>query len=180
MILTDLHPAYYTDSVTLYTEAFPEIERRDVAEWEEFMQRRKEFHAQAIIEDDAFSGFITWWDFDDFVYGEHFAICAEKRSGGLGGRAFDLFLTQHNNRDVVIEVEMPSDEMARRRICFYERHGMSVVEKDYLQPPYRLGEEYFPLLLMSTDATRTLHNFEHIKNTIHREVYGVKESQGKK
>lgn len=177
MTLTDLYPKYFTESVALYTEAFPAIERRDVNEWEAYMKNRKEFYAQAILDNEsAFCGFITWWKFNGFVYGEHFAICPEKRSGGLGGQAFDIFLAQHADTDVVIEVEMPTDEMALRRIGFYRRHAMNLVDKDYLQPPYRPGFDYFPLRLMSTNAPNTLHKFKHITETIHREVYGVKQA----
>ncbi len=174
MILTDLQPQYLEQASQLYESAFPEIERRPTPQWKELMQTRPEFQARAIVADDGdFCGFITTWHFKDFVYGEHFAIRAEKRNGGVGGQAFDLLRELCGTTDLVLEVELPDNEMARRRIGFYQRHGMSLIHREYLQPPYRPGGEYFPLRLMSTNPERTLAAFAEIERTIHREVYGA-------
>ena len=35
-------------------------------------------------------------------------------------------------------VEIPEEEMAKRRINFYQRQGFSLWEKPYQQPPYSL------------------------------------------
>ena len=55
------------------------------------------------------------------------------------------------------------------RTAFYQRHGFHVVDKDYMQPPYREGEDEFPLWLFSTDEHFPLENVRLIK----QEVYGV-------
>ncbi len=174
MKLTKLYPEYIEQAVKLYEAAFPVIERRPTDLWITYMQNQPAFNAQAILNDNnEFCGFITTWDFDTFIYGEHFAILPEMRNGGFGGKAYDMLLEQCHGKNLVIEVEIPDNEMAQRRIKFYERHNMAIVEQDYLQPPYTTGGEYFPLRLMSSAPEQTAANFEQVKTTIHREVYGV-------
>lgn len=175
MKLTKLYPDYIEQAVSLYEAAFPTVERRPTALWRAYMQSQPAFNAQAILNDDEeFCGFITTWHFDSFIYGEHFAILPEMRNGGFGGKAYDMLLEQCGDKDLIIEVEMPEDEMAKRRIKFYERHRMAIVECDYLQPPYTAGGEYFPLRLMSSAPENTTANFDEVRATIHREVYGVR------
>lgn len=173
MKFCNIYPQFTDACTKLYTDAFPEIERREISAWLDYMQTKENFKAQAIIHDETLVGFITSWHFADFGYGEHFAICSEMRNGGIGGKAFDLFLEANKNKNVVIEVELPEDEMARRRIGFYERHQMTLIDKEYLQPPYQPGFDFLPLRLMATNPEETLKNFDHIQQAIHREVYGV-------
>jgi hypothetical protein len=70
-------------------------------------------------------------------------------------------------------VEMPEEEMAQRRINFYKRQGFVLWEKPYLQPPYRPGDDYLPMLLMAHGNLERERDFETVKNSIYREVYNV-------
>ena len=55
-------------AIALYTEAFPKIERRPVAQWLDLWQTRNHFCIIEILSDDVFAGFISYWDFEDFIY----------------------------------------------------------------------------------------------------------------
>ena len=115
---------YFGDVVGLYEAAFPADERREVAEFSRLADTEKKFHINVFVGDnDEFIGFLTSWEWDDFRYGEHFAISPEMRCGGIGGNALRWFLAS-DSRPLVIEVEPPTDEMACRRIGFYERNGL--------------------------------------------------------
>lgn len=169
-------PDYSEPAVQLYETAFPEEERRDTTEWLALMQGKAQFRAQAIVADgNLFCGILTSWQFSRFTYVEHFAICQKKRNAGLGARAFCQFLQSREERHVVLEVELPETEPAKRRIAFYRRLGMEVLDTAYLQPPYRKNGKALPLLLMSTDTKESMEIIEKIKRTIHREVYGVED-----
>ena len=80
-----------------------------------------------------------------------------------------------NDRPIVLEVEPPTTETARRRIAFYERNGFSLCERAYVQPPYRPWEETegLTLLLMTTAPDFLEEHFDEVRATIYAEVYGV-------
>lgn len=175
LTFSPLHPAHphLGAAATLYETAFPEAERRDTALWIDLMATSPHFHALAITTDGAFAGLITWWQLtDDFCYVEHFAIAPALRSAGIGGVALEQFVNERKG-DVVLEVELPTDEMPRRRIGFYSRHGLSLWTLPYHQPPYRPGGEWLDLCLMSTATEPAQDVADRLVKTLHQMVYGV-------
>ena len=117
-------------------------------------------------------GFFTYWDFDTFYYAEHFAIDPTLRNGGYGKQVLNL-LCDSLPRPIVLEVEMPKEEMSKRRIGFYQRQGFILWQHDYQQPPYKPGDSYLPMLLMVYGDLDCEKDFEAIKRRIYREVYNV-------
>ena len=82
------------------------------------------------------------------------------------------FLALHED-PVVLEVEMPTEEMSRRRIGFYERLGFVLDCHVYFQPPYRKGEAFLEMRLMAHGELDLERSFEQVKTIIHQNVYGV-------
>lgn len=161
-------------AVPLYESAFPPIERRNTDDWIRLWQEDLRFHVDAIkCSDVDFVGFISYWTFADFVYVEHFAIEPKQRGHNFGGNAIDAFI-EKIDYPIILEVECPTDSIARRRINFYQKHGLSLIEEDYLQPPYQEGYEWFPLLIMSSQLDFAKMHFKSIVDTIHTHVYNVK------
>ncbi len=74
-----------------------------------------------------------------------------------------------------MEVERPLEEMAKRRINFYQRHGFTLWENDYYQPPYKPGDDYLPMYLMVHGELNAQKDFEEVKHRLYTEVYKVKE-----
>ena len=105
-----------------YTESFPEVERRDFSLVRNLVRDESRFIVYALSKEDRYVGFITGWLFDGYTYVEHFAIDPAARNGGIGAEAMKQFLV-FCGTPVVLEVEMPTDEMSKRRIGFYERLG---------------------------------------------------------
>ena len=161
----------YDSMEKLLTSAFPEEEYRDLAEMREFTTCRQKFHNNLIYDGGTFIGLITYWDFGSFCYVEHFAILPDMRNRGYG-RAILERLKDVLRRPIVLEVECPTEEMARRRIGFYSRQGFKLWKHEYMQPPYRPGGESLPLLLMAYGDLDEEKDFEKIEKTIHKEVYG--------
>ena len=73
----------------------------------------------------------------------------------------------------VLEAEVPTDDLSRRRVGFYERQGFRVWDKDYVQPPYRRGGRPLPLYLMVAGETDAMPPVDTVRRAIYREVYGV-------
>ncbi|MDL2265293.1 GNAT family N-acetyltransferase [Parabacteroides sp. OttesenSCG-928-G07] len=157
-----------------YENSFPEVERRDFQLVKELIDYSPLFKAYAFIKEHDYIGFLTAWYFDEFRYIEHFAIDSTIRNGGIGGKALAAFITQ-DDLPIILEVELPEDEMSRRRIGFYERFGFKLNSDVYYQPPYRKGEEKLEMRLMSLgDIDQGKDAFEKMKGLIYTHVYGVK------
>lgn len=154
-----------------YVDSFPEGERRDFCLVRNLIEKEPRFLAYVLLKNNSYVGFITVWQLNAFDYVEHFAIDPLARNGGIGARALKQFLSL-SERPIVLEVEDPEDEMSRRRVGFYERLGFVLNRNRYLQPPYRDGEPWLNLLLMSCGDIDLNLQFEHVKNEIHQYVYG--------
>ena len=145
----------------LITAAFPPEEHRPLEELRLYTDSRPHFYNNIIFHHDTPVGFITYWDFGKFYYVEHFAVDPAQRNGGHGKNVLN-HLCQLLQHPIVLEVEMPEEEMAQRRINFY------------LQPPYRPTDEYLPMLLMAHGDLECERDFETVKDSIYKEVYNVR------
>ncbi|WP_277464499.1 GNAT family N-acetyltransferase [Parabacteroides sp. PF5-6] len=154
-----------------YVNSFPPGERRDFALVRDLMVTEV-FQVYVLLREAQYAGFITAWQWHDFMYVEHFAIDESARNGGIGREALTLFL-ERLPVPVVLEVEMPTDEMSRRRIGFYQRLGFVLDEHAYRQPPYRPGESWLDMRLMTYGNLDLKKEFETIKQRIYRQVYGM-------
>ncbi|WP_455627925.1 GNAT family N-acetyltransferase [Parabacteroides chinchillae] len=154
-----------------YNDSFPEGERRAFSLIRDLVKDNSNFHVFAVYREDVYVGFITAWTFDGFTYIEHFAIDEAARNGGIGGKVFGRFLSEIKT-PVVLEVELPTEEMSRRRIGFYERLGFKLDNHVYFQPPYRQGESFIEMRLMTHGDIDLGKSFELVKNNIHKQVYG--------
>lgn len=163
---------YYNFVEDLLTTAFPKEERRELVLQRNYTDNNPLFFNNIILEDDIPIGFITYWKFGDYYYIEHFAIHSSKRNGGYGKKVLEHI---HKTLDspIVLEVEIPNNELSRRRIGFYERANYKLWENQYSQPPYRKGEDYLPMYLMVYGNLDSKKDFERIKRNLYKEVYLV-------
>ena len=165
---------HYKFMEELLVESFPPEEYRELEHLREYTDRIGNFHNNIIFDDDLPIGFITYWDFDEFYYVEHFATNPALRNGGYGKSTLE-HLCEFLKRPIVLEVERPVEEMAKRRINFYQRHGFTLWEKDYYQPPYKEGDDFLPMYLMVHGNLDAEKDYEGIRHKLHTIVYGVKE-----
>lgn len=149
----------------IYLSSFPREERREVTDIEHLLATEPKYHILGVEYGKQLVGFISYWNLNHWSYGEHFAIDNSFRGEGVGASAMKQFLALKEN--VIIEVEPPTVEIARRRIGFYERLGFQLWDLPYLQPPYRDGDDWLPLCLMTHGFTPT----EEVTKQIHRTVY---------
>lgn len=158
----------------LYCNSFPPEERRA---WNDIERRlsveKSPYNIEVILNGGEFAGFISWWQFADFCYVEHFAIEPAMRGMKIGARAISQFI-ENRAIPIVLEVELPeSGEMARRRIAFYSRNGFTAhADFEYIQPSYGEGLPSVPLMLM-TAGTSTHVDLKQISRQLHEVVYGV-------
>lgn len=161
----------------LITEAFPKEERRPLEAFRSIADSDDRFSVMVLNDGDIPVGFITIWDFELFRYVEHFAILPEMRCRHYGARALEA-IRRSDRRPIVLEVELPVDDLTRRRVAFYNRAGFSLLPNDYTQPPYRPGGASLPMKIMAwTPESGGIPDFGLIRSTLHREVYGIIDAQ---
>ncbi len=172
--ITDTNTTAYRFMEALLQQAFPVEEHRDLKEQRLYTENQEKFYNQLVLEADQPIGFFTYWDFDTFYYAEHFAISPTLRNGGYGKQVLNL-ICHTLKRPIVLEVEIPEDEMAKRRINFYQRNGFVLWENEYQQPPYRRGDNFLPMKLMVYGKLDSHKDYDRIKKYIYTEVYHVTE-----
>ena len=116
------------------------------------------------------AGFRAVWEFESFIYIEHFAVDPALRNSGTGSAMLQELVKQYQ-KPICLEVELPEDELTRRRIGFYERNGFVFNEYPYIQPPISKGKSPVPLRIMTYKSEITREEFQKMKEILYRRVY---------
>lgn len=175
MEFTTLGMKDYPEFLKLYNASFPTDERREYKDAEHLANFIKmkggKFHALAVKDGEDFLGFISYWTFEGYVYIEHFAVVPENRGRNIGHKLLNHVIREVSP-NVLLEVELPTTDEAKRRIKFYERNGFRTREEiKYIQPAYSSNQKPVEMLLM-THGNVDLHNSDTIGAML-REVYNV-------
>lgn len=161
---------------SLYLRAFPAEERRPLHILSRLLEDPGSGVELYLIEDGESpavpAGFITLWTLGCGVrYVEHFAIRPELRGGGIGAAAPALL--PHDSL-IVLEVEMPANPLACRRIEFYRRTGFTLHDAfRYVQPPYSPSLPEVEMKLMTRGNFPQGITICDIANSLRAEVYGA-------
>ena len=151
--------------------SFPSVERRDDDKQRYNTDYDNLFTAYLAEDEEAPVGLVTCWNFGYITYVEHLATDPNRRNGGYGKKILAT-LQEIVKGPIVLEVELPNDEMSKRRIGFYERAGYRLIEKPYMQPAYRETDGELPLYLMVQGEIDMEENYDKVVTSIHQAVYG--------
>ncbi len=156
----------------LMVEAFPVDERRTFDEQKELLSNPI-FEIFVCKDDDEgeIKGFISIYRFEKFTFIEHFAVNPKYRNLGLGRDILSNLTARFGK--LLLEVEVPETEQAKRRIGFYERNGFYLSDYPYIQPPISKGTSAIPLLLMTTGGKLSQKEHNEAKATLYKNVYNV-------
>lgn len=127
-----------------------------------------------LIHEDKLCGVLTGFSFENYLFGEYLAISPELRGKGLGKKFF-MDIIEKENKPVIIEVERPTNQIATRRIHFYERLGFNLHTYDYYMPKIKGNRGNVPLYLMSYPNMHIEQPaYDKLKREIYQQVYQVK------
>ena len=158
----------------IYEMSFPEDERREFDALLWIVKHVEAFRLETVYKDDVVVGLLSWWNFEECRYIEHFAIDATMRGCSIVREVLSRFVARDTSL-VVLEAEPPTDEMSCRRVNFYRRCGFVLHEAyPYLQPPYGEGKSAVKLCLMTYGATSDC-NLDDITRLLYGRVYGVEQ-----
>lgn len=168
--LSDIEEVSFVEN--LYIESFPPSERRPIEKMLDFYQNNDLFFIDVAVEDGRLVGFLTYWDIDEFIFAEHFAIAPEFRNGGYGRKVMKLF--QKSPKPIILEVELPSTILSERRIGFYQRLGYKLWENvQYQQPAYSIDGLAIPMKLMTYGDLNVERDLIEIRSKIYSIVYNT-------
>lgn len=162
------HPHFARD---LFESAFPEEERPPFGRLKKRDTKRFHFLVATSADDDEPIGILSYWDFPEFTYIEHFAIAEPLRDQGLGKAVFLNFISQLTQQ-VILEVELPHDEASEHRIEFYASMGFGQNPQPYEQPSYHHDNTRVPMMIMSKLPLDD-EGFDEVRRQLHHDVYGV-------
>ena len=114
--------------------------------------------------------FLAVWEFDDFIFLEHFAVDKSYRARGLGSQMLKEVAKQYL-KPICLEVELPTTDISKRRVKFYERNGYFFNDYTYYQPPISKGKNAIALRIMSNKSPLSRVEFETVKSTLYTKVY---------
>lgn len=156
----------------LMKASFPENERRTYAGQKELLANPHYRLITQTNDNNQIIAFLTAWEFPFFRFVEHIAVDPGARGTGIGRKLMTAYI-EESSKPVLLEVEPPDTDLARRRISFYERLGFQVNPYEHMQPPLQKGQPYLPLKLMSYPQILTEEEFALCKEILYTNVYKV-------
>lgn len=173
MMLEILSVSDFEEFYSIMEESFPVDERREKEE-QRALWDKEEYHVYGMKKEGLLLGFLAVWKLKNGCFLEHFAIDKAARNAGYGSNMLREFCEQEES--VVLEVELPETELAKRRIAFYERNGFCYHDYEYMQPAISKGRKPVPLRIMAYPKELSKEEFDVQKTEIYRNVYHVKEA----
>ena len=140
---------YWDASWEIYQSNFPSGEQRLLADHIRALEDDR-YHSMAILQGDHVVGILFYWRLPPFLFVEHLAIGEAFKGRGIGSDVLSL-LKQQIGR-LILEIDPPDDEIAVRRMHFYERDGFILNPYLHVNLPLRIGEEALPLRIMTVDT----------------------------
>lgn len=168
--ITDSANKTFQKLTTLYVEAFPPEERRQLGQLSELLKNETDMYFNAVECEGELAGLFVYWNFGSFYYLEHLAVFAEMRNKKIGQQILDW--VKENLQGVrLLEVEPAETEIAVRRINYYRRNGYCILDESYMQPPYDSEGEEFPLWIMGNETGQDRKVLQKQIQTIKEKVY---------
>lgn len=169
MMIDRMRPEEFDAVFQIMEQSFPTDERRPKEEQRTLLNEPR-YAVYVHRENARVSAFLGVWQFEDFVFVEHFAVHKDDRNRGLGKQMLTA-LRKTLRLPLCLEVEPPENALAERRIGFYQRCGLTLNPYPYMQPPISKGKNAIPLMVMSSDGVMSEEQFLKVKSVLYREVY---------
>lgn len=142
-----------------YLSSFPEDERRDENDfWAIFNNPNAQ--VLSISESQQPIGYLILWKMLDFIFIEHFEVFECFRGRSLGSKILNELIKKHSK--IILETEPSTlNDIAKRRVKFYQRNHFEILDKNYIQPSYGIGKNPLNLWLMGTFTPKNIEKYIH-------------------
>lgn len=109
--LTQPEEPAFGRAMALYEASFPRHEQR-LPDEQRAVLSHPEYHFTQLFDGAEFVGLLLYWEAEDFRYVEHFCVRPELRGRRYGANALEEL--GRDGKTVVLEIDPPVDEIARR------------------------------------------------------------------
>ena len=168
--LTEITVSDFDSFYNVMEKSFPSIERRNYEGQKELFDNQIYKVIGFKDNNNKVCAFLAYWNLDEFNFVEHFAVDYNLRGMGIGTELFEYYI-KNSDKITMLEVELPEDEISKRRIEYYKRMNMKLNEHDYFQPPLQEGKPLLPLRVMSYKREIKSDEFEDFKEKVYKKVY---------
>ncbi len=158
----------FPELTAIYETSFCADERREM---DRALFANPRYALNGFFATDVLLGFAATWRLDGYLMVEHLAIAPQWRGRGFGGQFLRELIARSRHATLILEVERPANDQARRRIAFYERWGFQLNPYPYLQPAYAKDKAPVPLFLMSYGRLFDLAEYRVVVEQLYRLVY---------
>ncbi len=173
--LKNISNDYFQMAWNLYEDAFPPEERKSLND-QTYVLQNENYHFDIFLMDtNQFIGFILWWDFDSYIYIDHFATVKKQRNKGLGNLILNKII-DNNDKPILLEVELPTSSINERRIKFYKRIGFKINQHYYDIPISKSHQSRLQLLLMSYPNLISKNEIEQFIENFHPIIFKTKKN----
>lgn len=138
---------WYDDFYAIYSVSFPIFEQRNL-EQQEYAFRYDNYFLDCLTDEDRFLAFIAYWDFEDYIYIEHFAVNPDYRGENIGSRCLQQ-LIDTKQKMILLEIDPLSTDIARKRFRFYERLRFVANAYAHHHPAYNRKFQPHELIVLS-------------------------------
>lgn len=162
----------YDTALKLYQISFPYHEQREQRSQDEIL-KDDAYHFSLIYDEDVFVGVVLYWEHEQFIYIEHFCILPEMRNRQYGQKTLELL--EEQGKTLILEIDVPKDDISKRRQGFYERCGFAANPFPHIHPPYHEANEGHHLVVMTYPAQISQDTFDtfahYLKNRVMNHVF---------
>lgn len=138
---------YWEETWQIYEQSFPVFERRLFHNQIEAMGEES-YYCVVAVKSNQVIGKIFYWEWEESIYIEHFAIHPDFRGQNYGSTILKEFIDS-TSKTVILEIDPPIDEISKRRLAFYKQLGFNINDYKYTHPPYRKNVKPHELKILS-------------------------------
>lgn len=141
---------WYKQILEIYKPSFPLYEQRNEEQQRKAFEDNRYHLLAKLAENDNFkpASFISYWDFDSYVYIEHFAVNPIMRGQNIGSSSLKLF-ADLIKKPVLLEIDPLVDDISKSRFHFYEKLGYQLNTYKHFHPAYNPEFKPHELLVLS-------------------------------
>ncbi len=163
--LKNTQDRFFNTAWELYEEAFPSQEKRFLAEQIQLLNNHF-YTFQAICDNNNFIGILGFWEIEEFIFIEHFAINSSLRGKNYGTLILSEFLKE--KKYVILEIEPLLNQQNLKRLHFYQNLGFVQNTIEHFQVPFRKGDTPIALELLSYKTSLTQEKYQFLYSSMQK------------
>ena len=150
----------------LYTESFPEYERRRISSHARAVEDPR-FHTKVAVENGNLMAILFYWTLgEDRIYIEHIAVNPSMRGKNIGSTILQNFTSRNQDSTIILEIDPPVDEISKKRLSFYEKAGFANTGFVFNHPSFEKKGQEHDLVILSYPKAISKDEFDDFTTTV--------------